>query len=104
MGDIIQQFKIIYHGFLLMERNASASLGLRAEKIDENRILRRKMCLPALITKHLRNFDFEIRVASINEPAVAKLGEVSLIMNALQLIDWPQSRIQYTNRQSLNNS
>jgi hypothetical protein len=57
------------------------------------------MCLPALIAKHLRNFDFEIRVVSIDEPAVAQSGAASLIMNVLQVIDWPQSRIQYTNRQ-----
>jgi hypothetical protein len=91
---IIQQFKIICHGFLLVERNTSASLGLRAEKIDENRILRRKMCLAALITKHLRNFDFEIRVESINEPAVARLCAVSLIVNALRLINWPQTVVE----------
>jgi len=58
----------------------------------------------SLITKHLRNFRFEIKVASINEPVVAQSGARSLIMNALQLIDWPKSRIQYANRQSLNNS
>ena len=62
------------------------------------------MCLVALITKHLRNFDFEIKVASKNEPKVAQSGAVSLIINALQLMDWLQHRSKYTNRQSLNNS
>jgi len=50
------------HAFLLPEPSICDSLSLRAEKIDENRILHLKMCSAALITKHLRNFDFEIRV------------------------------------------
>ena len=80
-----------FHAFLLPEHSTCESLSLRAERIDENRFLRQKMCFPTLITKHLRNFDFEIKVASINESAEAQSGAVSLIMNALQLMNWPQS-------------
>jgi adenylate kinase family enzyme len=55
--------------------------------------------LPALIATHLRHFDFGIRVASINEPALNQ-GAASLIMNVLRFINWPKSRIQNTNRES----
>jgi len=52
------------------------------------------MCLVALIMKHLRNFDFEIKVASKNEPGVLQLDTASLIISTLQLINWPQTVVE----------
>jgi hypothetical protein len=46
----------------------------------------------------LRDSASAVMVIWICEPAVAQSGPLSLIMNALQLIDWPKSRFQYANR------
>jgi len=51
----------------------------------KNRLLSAELGEGQPLTKHLRNFRVEIRVAAINEPAAAQSGAGLFIMNALQV-------------------